>query len=93
LIRDLSHAANAAIIFVEYSRSPEVRFPVAIEEAYASTQWVSENGSEINVDGSRLAMAGDSAGGHMVAAATLLAKQRGGRRSSGYAEYKCSMAF
>lgn len=78
LIRDLSHAANAAIIFVEYSRSPEVRYPVAIEEAYASTQWVSENGSEINVDGSRFAIAGDSAGGNMVAAVTLLAKQRWG---------------
>jgi acetyl esterase len=78
LLRDLAHAANAAIIFVEYSRSPEARYPAAIEEAYAATRWVAENGPEINVDGTRLAVAGDSAGGNMVAAVTLLAKQRGG---------------
>jgi acetyl esterase len=78
LLRDLAHAANAAIIFVEYSRSPEARYPVAIEEAYAATRWVAENGREINVDPVRLAVAGDSAGGNMVAAVTLLAKQRGG---------------
>lgn len=77
LLRDLAHAANAAMIFVEYSRSPEVRYPVAIEEAYAATRWVAENGRETNVDGTRLAVAGDSAGGNMVAAVTLLAKQRG----------------
>ncbi len=78
LLRDLAHAANAAIIFVEYSRSPEARYPVAIEEAYASAQWVAGKGREINVDPTRLALAGDSAGGNMVAAVTLLAKQRGG---------------
>jgi acetyl esterase len=78
LLRDLAYAANAAIVFVEYSRSPEARYPVAIEEAYAATRWVAENGHEINVDGSRLALAGDSAGGNMVAAVAMLAKQRGG---------------
>jgi acetyl esterase/lipase len=78
LLRDLAHAADAAIIFVEYSRAPEVRYPVAIEEAYAATRWVAENGREISVDSTRLAVAGDSAGGNMVAAVTLLAKQRGG---------------
>jgi acetyl esterase len=78
LLRDLTYAANAAIVFVEYSRSPEARYPVAIEDAYAATRWVAENGDEINVDGTRLALAGDSAGGNMVAAVTLLAKQRGG---------------
>jgi acetyl esterase len=78
LLRDLAHAADAAIVFVEYSRSPEVRYPVAIEEAYAATRWVAENGHEINVDGTRLAVAGDSAGANITAAITLLAKQRGG---------------
>jgi acetyl esterase len=78
LLRDLAHAANAAIIFVEYSRAPEARYPVAIEEAYAATRWVAENSREINVDPARLALAGDSAGGNMVAAVTLLAKERGG---------------
>ena len=78
LLRDVANAARAAIIFVEYSRSPEARYPVAIEEAYAATRWVAANSSEINVDGARLALAGDSKGGNMVAAVTLLAKQRGG---------------
>jgi acetyl esterase len=77
LLRDLAHAADAAIVFVEYSRSPEACYPVAIEEAYAATQWVAEHGHEINVDPARLALAGDSAGGNMVAAVTLLAKQHG----------------
>ena len=77
LLRDLAHAANVAIVFVEYSRSPEARYPVAIEEAYAATRWVAENSREINVDATRLAVAGDSAVGNMVAAVTLLAKQHG----------------
>jgi acetyl esterase len=78
LLRDLAYAANASIVFVEYSRSPEARYPVAIEEAYAATRWVAENGDEINVDRTRLALAGDGSGGNMVAAVTLLAKRRGG---------------
>lgn len=78
LLRDLAYAANASIVFVEYSRSPEARYPVAIEEAYSATRWVAENGDEINVDRTRLALAGDGSGGNMVAAVTLLAKQRGG---------------
>jgi acetyl esterase len=52
--------------------------PVAIEEAYAATKWVSKNGKIINVDGSRLGVAGDSVSGNMAAAVTQLAKQRGG---------------
>jgi acetyl esterase len=77
-LRDLAQAANAAVVFVEYSRSPEARYPVAIEEAYAATRWIAENGREVDVDPTRLAVAGDSAGGNMVAAVTLLAKERGG---------------
>jgi len=78
LIREIANGAHAAVVFVDYSRPPEARYPVAIEEAYAATKWVSENGKTINVDCSRLAVAGDSVGGNMATVVTLLAKQRGG---------------
>lgn len=78
LIREIANGAKAAVVFVNFSRPPEARYPVAIEEAYAATKWVSANGKAIHVDSSRLAVAGDSVGGNMAAAVTLLAKQRGG---------------
>jgi acetyl esterase len=78
LVRELANKANAAIAFVNYTRSPEAKYPVAIEEAYAATKWVAENAKSINVDASRLAIAGDSVGGNMAAAVTLLAKERSG---------------
>ena len=77
LLREIANGASAAVVFVEYSRSPEARYPVAIEEAYAATRWVAENGLSINVDPSRLAVVGDSSGGNMAAVVTLLAKERG----------------
>ncbi len=69
---------DAAIIFVNYSPSPEATYPVPVEQAYAATKWVAENGRTINVNSSRLAVAGDSAGGNTATAAVLLAKERGG---------------
>ena len=78
LVRELANKADVAIVFVNYTRSPEAKYPVAIEEAYAAIKWVAENGKSINVDVSRLAIAGDSVGGNMAAAVTLLAKERGG---------------
>ncbi|MFF3000106.1 alpha/beta hydrolase [Streptomyces sp. NPDC057950] len=78
--RDLAHASGAAVVFVEYTRSPEARYPVALEEAYAATAWIAEHGLEYGLDGARLAVAGDSAGGNLATAAALLAKHRGGPR-------------
>jgi acetyl esterase len=78
LVRELANNANAAIVFVNYTPSPEAKYPVSLEQAYAATKWVSKNGQTIHVDSSRLAVVGDSVGGNMVAAFTLLAKQRGG---------------
>ncbi|MGW1259003.1 alpha/beta hydrolase [Streptomyces sp. NPDC002513] len=80
LVRQIADGAKAAVIFVNYTPSPEARYATANEEAYAATQWVAQHGDEINVDGSRLAVAGDSVGGNMTAAVTLMAKQRGGPR-------------
>lgn len=77
LVRELAIGADAAVVFVEYARSPEARYPVAIEQAYATAQWITEHGADEGLDASRLAVAGDSAGGNMAAALTLLAKRRG----------------
>ncbi|MDP9364748.1 MAG: alpha/beta hydrolase [Chloroflexota bacterium] len=78
LVRDLAAQSGAAFVFVNYPRSPEARFPVAIEHAYAATAWLARHGSQWGLDGSRMAIAGDSVGGDMAAAVTLLAKERGG---------------
>ncbi|MFJ8704434.1 alpha/beta hydrolase [Streptomyces ardesiacus] len=83
LVRQIANGARAAVIFVDYTPAPEARYPIAIEQAYAATKWVAEHGSEINVDGSKIAVAGDSAGGNMAAAVTLMAKQRSGPKLSG----------
>jgi len=80
LIREIATGAGAAVVFVNYSRSPEAHYPIALEEAYAATKWVADNGVSLNLDRSRLAIAGDSAGGNMCAAVTMLAKQRSGPR-------------
>lgn len=78
LVRALVQQTGAAFVFVNYTPSPDAHYPVAIEEAYAATKWVAENGAELGLDGKRLAIAGDSVGGNMTAAVTLLAKERGG---------------
>jgi acetyl esterase len=77
LIRELCDGAKAAVAFVEYDRSPEARYPVAIEQAYATARWVTRNGADEGLDPSRMAVAGDSVGGNMTAAVAIMAKQRG----------------
>lgn len=78
LVRELAVGAEAAVVFPEYDLSPEARYPVAIEQNYAVARWVVEQGASKGLDGSRLAVAGDSVGGNMTAALTLMAKERGG---------------
>ncbi|MGI5405440.1 alpha/beta hydrolase [Streptomyces chartreusis] len=77
LVRELAVGAQVAVAFVEYDRSPEAKYPVAIEQAYATARWITAKGAEEGLDASRLAVAGDSVGGNMTAALTLMAKQRG----------------
>jgi len=77
LVRELATGARAAIVFVEYDRSPEARYPVAIEQGYATAQWITRSGAEHGLDASRLVVAGDSVGGNMAAVLAILAKQRG----------------
>jgi len=78
LIRELTIGTNAAVVFPNYSLSPEARYPTAIEESYAVLQWVAEHGADKDLDASRIAIAGDSVGGNMTAALTLMAKERSG---------------
>lgn len=78
LAREIANGAKAAVVFVDYDRSPEARYPIAIEQAYAATKYVVEHAKEFHIDASRLAVAGDSVGGNMAAVVTLLAKERGG---------------
>ncbi len=78
LIRELVAGAGAAVVFTNYSLSPEARYPIAIEEIYAALEWVAEHGQEQGLDGTRIAVAGDSVGGNMTAAITLMAKRRSG---------------
>jgi acetyl esterase len=75
-VRDLVVNSEAACVFVEYSRSPEVKYPVALNEAYAATKWVAENGHLIQVDGNSLAVVGNSVGGNMAAAVALMANAK-----------------
>jgi acetyl esterase/lipase len=77
LVRELAVGANAAVVFVEYARSPEARYPIAIEQAYATARWIVSHGATERLDATRLAVAGDSAGGNLAAALTFVAKQRG----------------
>jgi len=78
LIREIATGANVAVVFVEYERTPEARFPIALDQCYAATKYIADHPGEFHVDGSRLAVAGDSAGGNLAAAVTMMAKQRGG---------------
>jgi acetyl esterase/lipase len=78
LVRELAVGAEAAVVFPEYDLSPEARYPVAIEQNFAVARWIVEQGASKGLDGSRLAVAGDSVGGNMTAALTLMAKERGG---------------
>ncbi|MFJ8060431.1 alpha/beta hydrolase [Streptomyces sp. NPDC096142] len=77
LVRELAVGAHAAVVFPEYDLSPEVRYPVAIEQNYTVARWVVEQGASKDLDPARIAVAGDSVGGNMTAALTLTAKERG----------------
>lgn len=78
LVRDLVVGSGAAAVFVEYTPIPDAVFPTQVEQNYAAAKWVAEHGREIGVDASRMAVAGNSVGGDMSAALTLMAKDRGG---------------
>jgi acetyl esterase len=77
LVRELAVGTGAAVAFVEYDRSPEAHYPVAIEQGYATAQWIIREGAANQLDPERIAVAGDSVGGGMTAALALMANERG----------------
>jgi acetyl esterase len=78
LVRELAAGTNAAVVFPDYRRSPEAPYPSALEESWTVARWIVDHGADNALDPTRIAVAGDSVGGNMSAALTLLAKQRGG---------------
>ncbi|MEU6321050.1 alpha/beta hydrolase [Streptomyces sp. NPDC047009] len=77
LVRELAVGTGAAVVFPEYDLSPEARYPVAIEQNYAVARWIVTDGAGHRLDATRVAVAGDSVGGNMTVALTLMAKERG----------------
>jgi acetyl esterase/lipase len=78
LVREIANGVGAAVIFVDYVNAPEAKYPTQQEQAYACLLYAVEHARELRVDPSRLALAGDSVGGHMAAILTLMAKRRKG---------------
>lgn len=78
LCRHLAHAADACVVAVDYRLAPEHKFPAAIDDAITAARWVASIGHELGIDGSRLALGGDSTGGNLAAAAALALRDDGG---------------
>jgi acetyl esterase/lipase len=76
----IASRVGAVVVSVDYRMAPEHRMPVAAEDAYAATVWLAGHADEVGADGTRLAVAGDSAGGNLAAVVALLARDRGGPR-------------
>ncbi|PKI92226.1 esterase [Actinomycetales bacterium SN12] len=77
LVRDLAIGTGAAVVFPEYDRAPERQYPVQNEQSYIVAQWVVQHGAEKGLDGSNVAVAGDSVGGNMAIALNLMGEARG----------------
>jgi acetyl esterase/lipase len=78
MVRDLVVLSGFAAVFVNYTPTPDAQYPQAINEIYAATKWVAEHGEEIEVDGKKLAVVGNSVGGNMTTVTALMAKAKGG---------------
>jgi acetyl esterase len=78
LAREIAVGANVAVVFVSYALAPESAYPAAVEQCYAATRYIYEQAASLSMDPSRLAVVGDSSGGNLAAAVTLMAARRGG---------------
>ncbi|XAZ21434.1 alpha/beta hydrolase [Sinorhizobium sp. B11] len=82
LLRDLVVGSGQVGVFVEYTSLPEARFPTQLDQSYAALKWVAAHADEFGADGSRIAVAGNSVGGNMAAALSIMAKDRNGPKIS-----------
>lgn len=78
ICRELANRAGVVVLSVDYRLAPEHKFPAPVEDVYASLVWAAANTDALRVDPSRVVIAGDSAGGNLAAAATLMSRDRGG---------------
>jgi acetyl esterase len=78
LARDLAVGAGVAVVLPHYDRSPEAKYPTAVEQCWAVARWITTDGYRHNLDPSPMVIGGDSCGGSIAAALTFLAQQRGG---------------
>ncbi len=77
ICRSLARRSRSIVVSVDYRLAPEARFPAALEDSYTATDWVANHAGELRLDPNRLAIAGDSAGGNLAAAVSVLARDRG----------------
>lgn len=77
ICRRLAADSNCTVISVDYGLAPENRFPGPVEDCYVATKYVVDHANQLNVDGSRIAVAGDSAGGQLAAAVALKSREIG----------------
>ncbi|WP_247009217.1 alpha/beta hydrolase [Halorientalis litorea] len=78
LCRELANAGECAVLSVDYRLAPEHSFPAPVYDAYAAVEWIAENGAHVDLDSDRIAVGGDSAGGNLTAATTLMGQDRDG---------------
>jgi acetyl esterase len=78
MVRDLVVLTGFSGVFINYTRTPDARYPQQVNEIFAATKWISDHGEEIQVDGKNLAVVGNSVGGNMTAVTALKAKENGG---------------
>src|ERR1700722_17151079 len=77
LCRMIAHEGGFIVVAVDYRRAPENKWPAPLEDAIAATRWIFDNAPSLGIDAGRIAIGGDSAGGHLAAAVTQAAKEHG----------------
>jgi acetyl esterase len=78
ICRAVANRAGCVVVSVDYRLSPEYKFPIPLDDCYAATQWIVANAKDIGIDGTRVAVGGDSAGGNLATAVALRARDEGG---------------